>query len=151
MSKEKKHIVVSNRKARYEYHLEEFFTVGIVLTGTEVKSLREGKAALQEAYCYVAGEEVFIKNMTINEYDKGSYNNHDPKRERKLLLRKKEIRRIERHLEEKGYALVPVEVYFSERNFAKMDIALAKGKKLYDKREDIKKKDIERELDRMRF
>jgi len=140
--------VITNRKAKFEYHLIETFAAGIVLTGTEVKSLRGGKASLQEAYCYTDNEEVFVKNMNISEYEKGGYNNHDPKRERKLLLKKKEIRRIKKKLEEKGLTLVPLKIYFNDRNFAKMDIALAKGKKLYDKREDIKQKDTNRELSR---
>jgi SsrA-binding protein len=141
--------VIRNRKARHEYQIETVYTAGMVLTGTEVKSLRGGKASLQEAYCYVNKGELFIKNMNIKEYENGSYNNHDPKRERKLLLKKKEIAKIQRALEAKGYTLVPLSVYFNERNLAKIDIGLGKGKKFYDKRHDIKDKDTKRELDRV--
>ena len=140
--------VIRNRKAKFEYHLEEVFTAGMVLKGTEVKSLREGKASLQEAYCFVEKDEVFIRKMTINEYDKGSYNNHEPGRVRKLLLHKKEIKKIRKGLDQKGYALIPVKVYFNDRNFAKMDIALGKGKKIADKRETMKERDTKREMDR---
>ena len=140
--------VIRNRKASFEYHLIETFIAGMALSGTEVKSLRGGKASLQEAYCFIEAGEVFIKGMTINEYKQGSYNNHDPKRTRKLLLKKREIRKLKKALEEKGLTLVPLKVYFSDRNFAKIEIALAKGKKIYDKRADIKEKDTRRELDR---
>ena len=140
--------VITNRKARFEYQLLENFTAGIVLKGTEVKSLRGGKASLQEAYCFIKDDEAFVKNMDIAEYDKGSYNNHEPKRDRKLLLKKKEIRKIRKSLEEKGLTLVPLKLYFNDRNFVKLDLALAKGKKLHDKRESIKEKDTKRELSR---
>ncbi len=140
--------VISNRKARYEYQFVETFTAGIVLKGTEVKSLRAGKASLQEAYCFIKDEEAFIKNMEIAEYDKGSYNNHEPKRDRKLLLKKREIRKIRKSLDEKGLTLIPTKLYFNDRNLVKLNLALAKGKKMHDKREDIKKKDTKRELDR---
>ena len=140
--------VIKNRKARFEYHIDVVFTAGMVLTGTEVKSLRQGKASLQEAYCYVQAGEVFVKNMNIVEYDKGSYNNHDPKRIRKLLLKKKEIKKIQRGLDEKGYTLVPLKVFFSERNLAKMEIGLAKGKQSHDKRQSIKERDTKREVQR---
>lgn len=147
--KGKNQTIVSNKKAKFEYSFVEQFTAGIVLTGTEVKSLRAGKASIQEAYCTIDGDEVFIRSMTINEYSQGSYNNHDPNRTRKLLLKKKEIEKIRKRLDEKGLTLVPVKIYFNERNFVKVDIALAKGKNLYDKRSDIKEKDTKRELDRM--
>ncbi|MEM7513244.1 MAG: SsrA-binding protein SmpB [Bacteroidota bacterium] len=140
--------VISNRKAFYEYHVEERLEAGISLTGTEVKSLRAGKASLQEAFCFMRKNEVFVRNMNIAEYDKGSYNNHTPMRERKLLLKKKELKKLKKQLIEKGYTLVPLKVYFNKRNFAKMEIGLAKGKKLHDKRADIKKKDTQRDLDR---
>ena len=140
--------VISNRKARYEYQFIETFTAGIVLKGTEVKSLRAGKASLQEAYCFIKDEEAFIKNMEIAVYEKGSYNNHEPRRERKLLLKKREIRKIRKSLEEKGLTFIPLKLYFNDRNLVKLNLALAKGKKVHDKREDIKKKDTKRELDR---
>ena len=140
--------VIRNRKAGFEYHFEETLTAGIMLTGTEVKSLREGKASLQEAYCIVEDDEVFIQNMNIAEYAQGSYNNHEPTRSRKLLLRKREIRRLKKGLEQKGYTIVPLKIWFNDRNLAKMDIALARGKKLHDKRQDLKEKDTKREIDR---
>lgn len=140
--------IISNRKARFDYHILETFTAGLVLKGTEVKSLRSGKANLQEAFCYIEDGEVFVKNMTINEYEQGNIHNHDPQRTRKLLLKKREIKKIKKQLEEKGHTLIPVKLYFSERNLAKMDIALAKGKKLYDKRDTMKERDSQRELDR---
>ena len=140
--------VISNRKARHEYHIMEVFEAGIVLTGTEVKSLRGGKASLQEAYCIIEKNEAYIKGMTISEYTDGSYNNHDPKRLRKLLLKKREIRKLRKALEEKGLTIVPLKIFFNSRNLAKINIGLAKGKKLHDKRHDIKEKDIKREMDR---
>ncbi|MEM6264343.1 MAG: SsrA-binding protein SmpB [Bacteroidota bacterium] len=147
--KGKNSTVVANRKARHEYHIEDTHTVGIVLTGTEVKSLRNGKASLQEAYCTVdPNDELFILKMTINPYDKGTYNNHEPQRPRKLLMKKAEIRKLRRKLEEKGYTLVPLKLFFNDKNLAKLNIGLAKGKKNFDKREDIKERDTKRELQR---
>ncbi len=140
--------VIQNRKARYEYKLEDVFSAGIVLKGTEVKSLRAGNASLQEAYCFIENGEVFIKDMTINEYENGSYNNHDPKRLRKLLLSKREIKKLIKATEVKGFTIVPLKLYFNKRNYAKMDIAAAQGKKNYDKRNSIKERDTKRELDR---
>ncbi len=141
-------VVVSNRKARFEYELLETFQAGIMLTGTEVKSLRNGKASLQEAYCYIHNGEAFVKGMNIAEYDKGGYANHDPVRERKLLLKKKEIGRLKKGLEQKGYTIVPLKLYFGDRNLAKLDIALGKGKKIHDKRDAIKERDSKREAQR---
>ncbi|MEM6346890.1 MAG: SsrA-binding protein SmpB [Bacteroidota bacterium] len=141
--------VIQNRKARYEYKLEDVFSAGIVLKGTEVKSLRAGNASLQEAYCFIENGEVFIKDMTINEYENGSYNNHDPKRLRKLLLSKREIKKLIKATEVKGFTIVPLKLYFNKRNYAKMDIAAAQGKKNYDKRNSIKERDTKRELDRV--
>ncbi len=140
--------VISNRKARFEFEILETYEAGIILTGTEVKSLRAGKANLQEAYCYVQDDEVFIKGMTIAEYDKGGYSNHDPQRVRKLLLRKKEIAKLRKGLEQQGYTISPLKLYFSDRNFVKIDVGLARGKKTYDKRESIKDRDMQRDLDR---
>ncbi|WNJ19176.1 SsrA-binding protein SmpB [Pontibacter sp. G13] len=148
MEKGRNTTVISNRKARHEYHIEDTFTAGLVLTGTEVKSLRAGNASLQEAYCYVEKGEAFIKNMNISEYDKGSYNNHEPARLRKLLMKKREIEKIRKGLEQKGYTLVPLKIYFNDRNLAKLDLGLAKGKKVHDKRDDLKAKDTKREIDR---
>ena len=140
--------VIKNRKAGFEYHLLQQFTAGMVLTGTEVKSLRAGKASIAEAFCIVQDDEVWVKNMHIAEFEQGSYYNHDPKRLRKLLLTAQEIRKITSRLKEKGMTLIPVQVFFSEKGLVKIEIALARGKKLYDKREDIKKKDLERERNR---
>lgn len=141
-------LIVQNRKAGFEYFLEETFSAGIMLTGSEVKSLRMGKGSLQEAYVYVSNDEVFLQGMNIPVYENGAYANHDPVRQRKLLLKKKEIRRLQKGTEVQGNTIVPVKMYFSDRNIVKVDIALAKGKKLYDKRETIKGRDIQREIDR---
>lgn len=148
MEKGRNQTIIQNRKARHEYIFEETFTAGMVLTGTEVKSLRSGKASLQEAYCQVIGGECFILNMNIAEYDKGSYNNHPPLRQRKLLLTKRELAKLKKGLEQQGCTIVPIKLYFNDRNLAKLDIALARGKKLHDKRETLKEKDTKREMDR---
>lgn len=140
--------IVTNRKARHEFHIQEELEAGIVLTGTEVKSLREGKVSLQEAYCFIEKNEVFIRGMNIKEYEAGSYNNHDPMRVRKLLLHKKEIKKLRKSLDEKGLTLIPLRMFFNGRNLIKIMIGLGRGKKLHDKRHDIKSKDIQRELDR---
>ena len=150
MSKESKDIPISisNRKARFEYELLEVFTAGIQLLGTEIKSLRAGNANLAEAYCYVQQSEVWITGMYIAEYQYGSYMNHDPKRLRKLLLNKKEINKISSALQNVGITIVPLKLYITKKGWAKIDIALAKGKKLHDKREDLKQKDDKRQMDR---
>lgn len=140
--------VIQNRKARFEYFLEDTFTAGLVLTGTEVKSLRLGKANLQEAYCIIEDEEVFIRGMNIAEYDKGNLFNHEPTRKRKLLLTKREIKKLKKGIDQKGFTIVPVKVFFNERNIAKVNIALGKGKKIHDKRDTVKKRDTQREIDR---
>ena len=138
--------VILNKKASFEFLLLQTFTAGIILTGTEVKAIREGKASLSEAYCLITNGEIWLTNMHISEYKQGSYNNHEPKRLRKLLLNRAEIRKIESRLKEKGTTIVPTQLFFNERGFAKIDIAVARGKKMYDKREDLKKKDQEREI-----
>ena len=143
-----KSISISNRKARYEYELLEVFTSGIQLQGTEIKSLRAGNANIAEAYCYVHQSEVWITGMYIAEYKYGSYMNHEPKRLRKLLLNKKEINKISSVMQNVGITLVPLKLYISDKGWAKIEIALAKGKKLYDKREDLKQKDDKRQMDR---
>ncbi|MEO0897061.1 MAG: SsrA-binding protein SmpB [Bacteroidota bacterium] len=136
---------ILNRKARHEYQFIETFTAGISLTGTEVKSLRDGKANLQEAYCYVHKGEAFIKGMNIAEYAQGSYNNHEPVRERKLLLKKREINKLQKGLDQEGATIVPVKLFFNERNLVKLELALGKGKKIHDKRHSLKEKDMKRE------
>jgi SsrA-binding protein len=140
--------IASNRKANFQYEILERFEAGIVLLGTEVKSLREAKINLQEGFGKIKNNEVWLTNVHINEYKFGNLNNHDPLRERKLLLNKREIRKIRSQLEEKGLTLVPTKIYFKGSNI-KVEIAVARGKKLYDKRESIKKRESERKLQRI--
>lgn len=142
-------LYIKNKKAGFEFHLLQNFTAGIVLTGTEVKSIRDGKASLAEAYCFFQEDELWVKNMHISEYKQGSYNNHEPRRLRKLLLNKKEIKKIQSKLKEKGTTIIPVQLFFNERGIAKLEIAVARGKKMFDKREDLKKKDQQREISRV--
>ena len=144
-------INIVNRKARFEYKFLDTYTAGIILTGTEIKSIREGRVNLQEAFCTFQDEELYIKQMHISPYTEGSYNNHEPTRMRKLLLSKKELRKLEGKADEKGLTIVPIRLFISEKGWAKLEIALAQGKKLYDKREDIKQKDMDRELSRIKF
>jgi len=139
-------IVVTNRKARFQYFLLEKWEAGLSLKGTEVKSLREGAASLNESYCKIEGNEVFLLESNITPYNQGNIWNHDPKRKRKLLMHKKEILKIKQKLMEKGLTLIPVKIYFNDKGKAKVEVALAKGKKLYDKRETIQKRDTERRL-----
>jgi len=149
MSEKPVHIV--NRKAGFEYHTDLKFTAGMVLTGTEVKSIRNGNANINDAYCMMEGGELFIKNMHISEFKQGSFNKHDTLRSRKLLLSKQELHKIAFRLKEKGTAVYPIKLYANERGILKLDIGLGKGKKSFDKREDIKAKDIQRELARIKF
>lgn len=139
---------IKNKKAGFEYFLLEKFIAGLVLTGTEIKSIRLGKASINEAYCAFVNFELFIKNMHIAEYDYGTYNNHEPRRDRKLLLTSRELKKLKSRLDEKGLTLVPTVLFLNDKGFAKLEIALAKGKKLYDKRESKKEKDVQREMDR---
>jgi SsrA-binding protein len=118
------------------------------LKGTEIKSIREGKAALSDGYCYFRNDELYIKNMHISEYSEASFTNHEPTRERKLLLSRMELNKLQKKMKDQGLTIVPVRLFINEKGYAKLEIALAKGKKLYDKREDIKKRDVERELNR---
>lgn len=143
-----KQINIQNKRAGFEYHLLDTFTAGMVLSGTEIKSIRNGKASILEAYCVYNDGEVFIRNMHIAAYENGSYYNHSPKGDRKLLLNKKEINKIEKHLKDKGNTVIPLKIFISEKGWAKLNIALAKGKKLHDKRNDLKEKDDKREMDR---
>lgn len=140
-------IIAENRKARHDYHIEETYEAGLVLTGTEVKSLRAGKASLRDSFARVEGGEVFLHNMHISPYEKGNIYNHDPTRTRKLLLHRSEIRRLIGKTKEKGYTLIPLRLYF-KGNYAKVEIALAKGKKLYDKRREIAERDARREIEK---
>jgi len=134
-------ISIKNRKAEFEYFLLTKFTAGLVLTGTEIKSIRAGKANIQDAYCSFINSELWAHNMHISEYANGSYNNHEAKRDRKLLLTKREIKKLLIKLNERGLTVIPTLLYINENGFAKLDIALARGKKKYDKRETIKEKD----------
>jgi SsrA-binding protein len=140
--------VIKNKKAAFEFSFLVTYTAGIMLTGTEVKSIRDGKANLTDSYCIFMEEGMWVKNMHISEYTHGSFNNHDPKRMRKLLLNKNELMKIRSKLKEKGTTVIPVQLFFNERGIAKLEIAVARGKKMFDKREDIKKKDIAREMSR---
>lgn len=141
-------IVTDNRKARHDYHIEETYEAGMVLTGTEVKSLRQGRANLRDSYAAVENGELFLYNMHIAPYKQGNIFNHEPKRTRKLLMHKREINRLMGRTQEKGYTLVPLKVYF-RRGKAKLELALAKGKKLYDKRRDIARREEKRRIDRI--
>jgi SsrA-binding protein len=141
---------IKNKQAYFEYNIIEKFVAGIMLTGTEIKSIRQSKASIKEAYCVVVKEEVFIRNMTINEYEKGGHYNHEPKRDRKLLLNRKEISKLSKGIEQKGFTIVPLHLFLSEKGLAKIEIALAQGKKLHDKRDSLKEKDVKRELDRIK-
>lgn len=140
-------VVVTNRKARHEYAILQSFEAGIALKGTEVKSLRQGKGNLQDSYAVIRRGEVWLVGMHIGHYEQGNINNHEPRRERKLLLHKREIRRLIGNVAEKGKTLIPLRVYFHNR-IAKVELAVARGKRSYDKRESIKKREIERELER---
>jgi SsrA-binding protein len=139
--------IARNRRARFDYHLEDTFEAGIVLTGTEVKSLRDGKANIADAYGIVRGAEIFLLNAHIQPYERGGYVNHEPTRTRKLLLHRKEIRRLIGAVERDGLTLIPLELYF-KKGVAKVALALAKGKKMHDKRETTRRRDAEREMAR---
>jgi len=139
---------VKNRSAYHEYFIDDKYEAGMALLGTEVKSLRAGRASFNDSYCVVHKGEIWIRSLHIAEYSHGTVNNHDPVRERKLLLQKREIKKIEARLKEKGYTLVPLRIYFNDKNLVKAEIGLAKGKKLHDKRETLRQKDAEREMKR---
>lgn len=141
-------ITIKNKRAEHEYFLMERLTAGIVLTGTEIKSIRNGKASLADSYCTFKEQELFVVGMHIAEYDKGTYNNHDPKRDRKLLLTARELRKLKNKVQEKGLTIIPVVLYINEKGLAKLDIALARGKHYYDKRESLKTKDSKRDIEK---
>jgi SsrA-binding protein len=143
-------IVIKNKKASHDYEFLEKFIAGIKLTGTEIKSIRLGKATLADSYCLFREGELFIRGMHISEYYWGNLNNHDPLRERKLLLTKRELKKIERKVKETGFTIIVIKVFINDRGFAKAEIAISRGKKEYDKRETIKRKDSEREMARLR-
>ena len=138
---------IENRKARFNFHIDDTYEAGIALKGTEVKSIRAGKASLSESFAFMKNGEIWLRNMYIKPYEFGSFYNHDERRDRKLLLKRKEIREIDKYMNQKGYTLVPLKLYF-KGGYAKILLGLARGKKQYDKREDIKEKDVRRELDR---
>lgn len=149
MAKGKNRIEIKNRRAGFEFEFLENFTAGIVLTGTEIKSIREGKASLVDSYCYFVGTELFVKNMNVAEYWWGSaFSRQDPRRDRKLLLTKKELRKLQRAVKEKGLTIVATRLFISENGYAKLNISLARGKREFDKRESIKEKDMRRERER---
>ena len=139
---------IKNRQAFYEYFIDDTFTAGMMLLGTEVKSLRAGKCSFNDSYCLLHKGEVFIKSLHIAEYSHGTVNNHDPIRERKLLLNRREIKKIEGKIKEKGYTIIPLKIFFNEKNMVKIEIGLARGKKLHDKRDTIRQRDTEREMKR---
>jgi SsrA-binding protein len=147
----KKSINILNKKARFSYDLMDTYTAGIVLTGTEIKSIRASKASIAESFCeFNDSGELFVINMTVQEYDHGNHFNHRPKAERKLLLNKKELRKLEKEVKNTGLTIIPTKLFINEKGFAKLKIALAKGKKLFDKRETIKDRDNKRNLDRIK-
>ena len=148
MSKISNNINIRNKRATFDYELIEKYNAGIVLAGTEIKSIRMGKASLVDSYCYFVNGELWLKNMNISEYKDGTYNNHVERRERKLLLQRKELKKLDRKVKESGLSIVPTRLFINESGYAKVQIALAKGKKEYDKRQSLKEKDDKRMMDR---
>lgn len=144
-----KQINIKNRRATFDYEIGDTYTAGLVLTGTEIKSIRNGKASLTDSYCVIDRGEVWVKNMNITEYFYGSYNNHAARRDRKLLLNKKEIAKLAKASEDPGYTIVPLRLFISERGYAKLVIGVGRGKKQYDKRQSIKEREDKRAIDRM--
>lgn len=139
---------INNRKASFEYHLEQRFSAGIVLTGAEIKSVRAGKVNISDAYCLFTEHGLVVRNMHISAYESAGYAAQNPLRDRLLLLQKTELKKLQHRVKEKGFSVIPVRLFFSETGYAKLEIALARGKKTFDKRDDIKQKDIERDLQR---
>ncbi len=148
MSTLAKTITIKNKKAYFEYFFLEEFVAGIQLTGTEIKSIREGKANFVDSYCAFEGSELFVKNLHIAEYTMGTHYNHEPKRDRKLLLNRRELKKLQTKSTEKGLTIIPIRLFINDRGLAKLAIALAKGKHSYDKRESIKQRDMDRDMDR---
>ena len=145
----KNEVNIRNKRARFEYHIEDTFTAGMVLGGTEIKSIRNGKASIMEAYCVVIDREVFIRNMNITPYENGSFYNHQPRVDRKLLLNSKEIKKLEKFVATKGNTIIPMKLFLTEKGWAKLEIGCGQGKKLHDKRNDLKEKDDKREMARV--
>ncbi len=148
MAKLSNTINIENRRARFDYQFLDTLVAGLVLKGTEIKSIREGKAGLSDSYCYFRNDELFVKNLHISEYADASFYQHEALRERKLLLSRQELNKLLKKVKDQGLTVIPTRLFINDKGFAKMEIALAKGKKLYDKRDDIKKRDIEREMNR---
>ncbi len=148
MAKLSNTINIENRRARFDYQFLDTLVAGLVLRGTEIKSIREGKAGLSDSYCYFRNDELFVKNLHISEYADASFYQHEALRERKLLLSRQELNKLLKKVKDQGLTVIPTRLFINDKGFAKMEIALAKGKKLYDKRDDIKKRDIEREMNR---
>ena len=141
-------IKIKNKKAFYEYFIEEKYVAGLQLQGTEIKSIRQGKVSLAESYCTFKGDELYVINLHITEYQYGTHYNHEPKRDRKLLLTRRELKKLSTKINERGFTLIPTYLFINDRGLAKLEIAVAKGKKLYDKRETIKQKDTRRDMER---
>ena len=139
---------ISNRKAYHEYYFEDKYIAGLVLTGTEIKSLRAGKASFIDSYCFFDKGELYVKSLHISEYSFGTYNNHEPMQERKLLLNRRELRKLEAKTQEKGYSIIPLKIFLTEKGLFKMEIGLGKGKKIYDKRETIRERETGRDIKR---
>lgn len=148
MPKEKARIQINNKRASFDYEFLETYDAGIVLVGTEIKSLRAGKASLSDAYCYFSGGELYVKGMNIATYFWGSWGGHEPARDRKLLLNRRELRHLSQAVTQKGLTIVAVKMYIADNGYAKLRIALARGKKEYDKRASIREKDLKREMER---
>jgi SsrA-binding protein len=144
-------INIRNKQATFQYELLDKYIAGIALRGTEIKSIREGKVNLQDGYCYFNNGEIFTRGINITPYAQGTHYNHEAARERKLLLKKTELKKLESKVEEKGLALIPIRIFINDRGIAKLEIALARGKKTHDKREGIKERDIKRELSRIKI
>ncbi|MDO9153596.1 MAG: SsrA-binding protein SmpB [Paludibacter sp.] len=145
----KSNILIKNKRATFDYEILERFTAGIQLYGTEIKSIRDGKAGLNDTYCTFSGNELWIKNMHIASYFFGTYNNHDVRRDRKLLLTKKELKKLLRNTKETGFTIIPTKLFINEKGLAKLEIGLARGKKTYDKRQSLKEKEDKRSIDRV--
>lgn len=145
---DKTKIEIRNRSAFHDFFIEDTYTAGMVLAGTEVKAIRSGKVSFNDSYCIFHQGELFVKSLHISEYSFGTTQRHEPMQERKLLLTKRELKKMETKMTEKGYTIVPLKIFFNEKNFAKIEIGLGKGKKLHDKRETIKKRDVEKEIKR---
>lgn len=141
---------IVNRKARFHYEFIDSYKAGMVLTGTEIKSIKEGKVNMGDSFCYFKNGELWMKNLHISEYKNGSYANHEPMRLRKLLLTKKEIRKLEGKIKEKGLTIIPYKIFFNERGLAKIEVVLARGKKSFDKRETLKERDTKKEIQRVK-